>query len=492
MGIIAKQSIKGSVYTYAGAALGFISTGLLMPKFFAAEQIGLINLLIAITAIFSQFGGLGFVGVLSRLFPYFRDEEKKHNGVLSLGVIVSFVGFIVVFFVFLLLKPYLIESNSEKSALFVDNLFYLPVLIFFTVFFVLLDNYNKVLFDVASGLFLKELFVRIGNLVIIVIYAFGFINFKTFVFLYAGIYISPTFIISFLLMARKQFFISPLNRNLLKELKREIIKIAGFWIITGFSGMAILRIDSYMINEYLGLHATGIYAISFYFGALVAIPSRALRKISSIVIAESWKTNDLNNIHDVYKKSSINLFLVAVVLFIGLWSNIDNIYKIMPDYISGKYVIFFIAIANIIDMLSGTNAIIIANSKDYRVMSYIMLFTLFLIIVSNMILIPMFQLTGGAVASLIAMSISFVIRYLFLYIKYRFSPFSYKHLIIIGIGIISYISAYFIYLHNFYIEIIVKGTIIVFVFFGLAFILKVSIDMNNFILKTISGFRKNK
>ncbi len=84
MGIIAKQSIKGSVYTYAGAAIGFISTGLLMPKFFAAEQIGLINLLIAITAIFSQFGGLGFVGVLSRLFPYFRDEEKKHNGVLSL------------------------------------------------------------------------------------------------------------------------------------------------------------------------------------------------------------------------------------------------------------------------------------------------------------------------------------------------------------------------------------------------------------------------
>ena len=48
MGIIARQTIKGSVYSYLGAAIGFINVGLIMPQIFSTEQIGLTNLLIAV------------------------------------------------------------------------------------------------------------------------------------------------------------------------------------------------------------------------------------------------------------------------------------------------------------------------------------------------------------------------------------------------------------------------------------------------------------
>ena len=67
MGLIARQSIKGSIYTYAGALLGFVNAGLLMPKFFKTEEVGLVNLLIAVTLIFSQLGsfGLGAKALLS-------------------------------------------------------------------------------------------------------------------------------------------------------------------------------------------------------------------------------------------------------------------------------------------------------------------------------------------------------------------------------------------------------------------------------------------
>ena len=95
MGIIAKQTIKGSFYTYLGVFIGFIGTGILMPKFFSTEQVGLTTVLISITLLFSQFATLGFASVNTRIFPYFRNSENGHNGLLLLGMVVTFIGFII-------------------------------------------------------------------------------------------------------------------------------------------------------------------------------------------------------------------------------------------------------------------------------------------------------------------------------------------------------------------------------------------------------------
>ena len=42
MGIIQRQSIKGSIYSYIGAGLGFLNLAILSPKFFTTDQIGLV------------------------------------------------------------------------------------------------------------------------------------------------------------------------------------------------------------------------------------------------------------------------------------------------------------------------------------------------------------------------------------------------------------------------------------------------------------------
>ena len=46
-----------------------------------------------------------------------------------------------------------------------------------------------------------------------------------------------------------------------------------------------------------------------------------------------------------YAKSTINQLIVGELLFLGIWANIHNIFKILPaEYEAGKYVIFFIGI----------------------------------------------------------------------------------------------------------------------------------------------------
>ncbi len=493
MGIIAKQSVWGSIYSYAGAIIGFISTGLLMPIFFQTEQVGLINILIAISIMFSQVGGLGFVGVITLLFPNFRNKEEKHNGILTLGFIFSLIGFVIVFIAFLILKPYLVQSNFEKSALLEKNIFYVPILIFFTIFYTLFDNYNKVLYDTISGTFLKELFTRLLNLIAIVLFVLKNYNFNQFLFWYIISNILPTIVIFILIVIRKNLLLGRINIEYWRKYKKDIFKIAAVWVIAGFSGLAIMNIDKYMVNYYLGLKAAGIYSVTFFFGVLIVMPSRALRKITSIVIADAWKKNDLKTIDIVYYKSTINQLIVALFLMAGIWINIDNIFRIIPDYNSGRLVVIIIALANVVDMAAGISPSIISNTKYYKMGAYIMLITIVLVIILNIFLIPLFALNGAAVASLISIFISYFIRYIYIYNKFGFQPYSKQHLKVILITFIAFVSVYFILkFDNLYLDIFIRSSVLSIVFALLIFFSNTSEDLNRFVYKNFLNKFKAK
>ena len=92
MGIIAKQTLRGSVFIYMGIALGFVTTGLLFPRFLSVGEIGAINLILKYAAILSILANLGFTSVGAKLFPFFRDKTNGNNGYLKLNLLVSLLN----------------------------------------------------------------------------------------------------------------------------------------------------------------------------------------------------------------------------------------------------------------------------------------------------------------------------------------------------------------------------------------------------------------
>jgi hypothetical protein len=70
LGVIKRQSIKGTACSYIGTVIGFITAGLLFPRFPAKEQIGLLSLLASYSILFAVFANFGFNSVIIRLFPY--------------------------------------------------------------------------------------------------------------------------------------------------------------------------------------------------------------------------------------------------------------------------------------------------------------------------------------------------------------------------------------------------------------------------------------
>lgn len=480
MGIIQKQAIVGTVYTYLGVLLGFLTRGIIFPNLLTTEQNGLLPLLVAVSAILAQLANLGINTATTRLFSYFRNNEKKHNGYLFIVGIVVSCGLLLSIAIFYLIKPLLIDIYIEDSTLFIDYINLIIPLTIFTLIFNTLDAYNKVLYNVTFGTFLREFIQRFFIIFFISFYYFQLITFQKFVYLYVISLSLPALLIFIYLLKKRQINIKPQLNFITPHMKKSIISVSLFGILSGFTGTVILLIDGIMVSSMLDLSANGIYTITFFFGTLVLVPSRALLKISSAVIADAWKAENKQLIQTIYYKSCLNQLIIGGLVFIGIWANIHNVFEILPkEYEAGRYVIFFIALANLIDMGTGVNGVIISTSKYYRIETYLILFLLVLTVVTNLIFIPAYGLIGAAIASFLSKLIYNAVRYLFLLRKYRLQPFDYNALLTIFIaGGVYFLNLLLPVFENFIIDIIVRSSLITVIFGSLILVFKVSDDVN--------------
>lgn len=104
MGIVIRQSIKGTFVNYVGAFIGFLTTMFVVTKFLKPEEIGLTKVIYEVSFLFASLAQLGTSASAMRFFPYFRDPEKNNNGFFFYLLLMPSVG-TVIFLFFILSVP---------------------------------------------------------------------------------------------------------------------------------------------------------------------------------------------------------------------------------------------------------------------------------------------------------------------------------------------------------------------------------------------------
>lgn len=485
MGIIRQQTIKGTFVSYIGAILGLVNTGILFPRILAEGQIGLINWLVAIATIASQLSSFGFNNVTARLFPYFRNENRNHNGYLFILFWVGMIGFVLALISYFVLEPMAIELYKESSPLYLNYLIYLIPLVFFTLFFNLFDGYNRVMYDAVSGTFFRDIVFKIIVLVLIILFWQQLLTFSQFLFFYIIAFCLPTVLLFLLMVWRGQISFSQNLKFVTPKLRKSMISVSLFGILNGLSDKLASQVDRIMIVSFIGLGANGIYATMANFGVLVSMPARSLRKIASTVIAEAWKRNDLKTIAQIYAQSGLHQFMLGCLLFIGIWVNIDNVIEIVTSkYMPGEYVILFIGLSHVIQMLSGVSGTILQSSPHYRMQTLFLGIYSVLIIVTNLIMIPIWGINGAALATLISSFCFNFLKYIFLLSKYRLQPFNSKFILVIIISGLAYYAGYLLPKFDWFVlDIAIRSCIVGATYLILTYLFKISEEVNQSVRK---------
>ena len=125
MGIIARQSIRGTIVTYMGVFVGFLTTFFVLTRFLTAEEIGLARVLIDVATLLCGLMQLGTSSSIIRFFPYFKPQEEdtedsSKNGFFFWTIVVPFIGFLIFCLLYWALHVPISNLFAEKSQLFVD------------------------------------------------------------------------------------------------------------------------------------------------------------------------------------------------------------------------------------------------------------------------------------------------------------------------------------------------------------------------------------
>lgn len=482
VGIIKRQTIQSSIYAYAGVGVGFLTQGVFFPNLFSKAQIGLMALLIAVSQVLVQASSLGLNNAGGRYFPYFRNNERQHNGYLIISSITTLVGFGLCVLLLWLGKPWVIAQYGTQSPLFVEYYHLLLPLTLFTVYFAVFDNYAKLLYDPVTGTLLQQFVQRVLVLIAGGFYWLGWLTFDQFLGVWLLAFLIPTLLMVASVVRDGNLFFDRRYLSVTPQLRRDLIRYASLSLTTALSTQIIVTIDKGMISNTLGLDATGVYSTASYFAAVIALPATALYKVAATLIAESWKVNDRANILMIYRKSCLNQLIAGCLVFVGVAVNLPSLFTILPaGYEAGYFVILWLGLSKIIDMATGVNGLILSTSRFYALDSVLFIGLIIITILANRYLLPRYGINGAAVGAVLATFSYNFIRTLLVWVAFRMQPFSWRNgAVLVVAALVWFLSEqvphYSGSIWQTGIDVIMRSSVITALFLGLLYVLNISPD----------------
>jgi len=481
LGIIRKQALGNSVFSYLGVLLGYVNVILLFPAFFSSEQFGLIQLLVGVSVIYAYSGLIGLPNTIVRFFPFYKTEDRYHKGFLSYVFVIGLMGLIIATLLYLFLKQLIINAYIENSALFVDYYYYLIPLSVFTLLFTVLEAIARALYRTVFSTFLKEVGLRILTTLGIVLYIFKILDFHSFVVYFIMINFLNALLLLFQVIFSGEFRFSLGFKDFKFKNLKEFLVFGSFNLLSGTTMLIGHRVDVLMIGSMVGLSIVGAYSLYFYIASVIYVPMRSMSKISVSIIANSFKEGNLSHINDIYKRSSLIQLIFGSLIYIGVIINKHNLFYFIkkPEYIENFGIFYFVGLAILIDISVGLNSEIITNSEWYKFDSLFNIILLIVSIIANYLLIPPLGGVGAAIAAAITFFTFNFLKWIFISIKLKMQPLNHKQLIVILIAIISFIPGYYLpVISNIYIDIFYRSTVVTLVYSLLIVLFKVSEDLN--------------
>ncbi len=425
MGVIARQSIKGAIANYIGVAIGFFVSFFVLTKYLTQEEIGLTRVLVDAAMLFSSLAQLGSNSSVVKFFPYFRDDKNNH-GVFGLSVLLPLAGFVLFALAFLIFREPLLAVYADKSPLLADYFYLLPMLTFFSLYTSVFETNASVLLRITVPKLVREVGIRLFNLVAYLLYGFDLISIDIFVWMFCGSYgLAMLLNLGYLMTLGHISF--RIDRGFLTHDRvKEIGRYTLYMTMTALAGNIPL-FNSLFLGAKTGLALTGVYTIASYIANVVEVPYRSLGAISRPVIATAIKEDRWDEVNRLSRQVSLHQLLVSLLIFYVIWINIDTLFAVIPngkDYVDGVGVVFLLGIAKVINSSFSVSSDILNYSRFYsRGLPFIVVLTVAAIVFNNT-LIGSMGISGAACATLCAYLLYYVLLLGYLWRKLKVSVFS--------------------------------------------------------------------
>ena len=437
MSVVARQGVKYSIIGYLGFLLGTFSAIFIFP--YDMEFYGKLRYILPTAEIIVPIivFGLSFSNV--KFFAKV-NADGKHNNMLSLSLLAVIINFLIVVCGFFLIAYWF--PDFKKLEIWKMKNLILPlalVLALSSVFNKFLTNYKRV---VVPNIF--ENFVpKLANLGAFCLFFFmGFAEKSAYGFFFMMFVISLFGYGLYTNRLEKVKFDFDLGYFKKDNFYREILTYSLFGFLGNIGNYIAIKIDSYMIGEFISFEENGIYNNIYSIISLIVVPQMGLFNLSAPIINKVLANGDYNELDRFHKKTSLSLFFLGLVLFCCIavgFPYLADFMKNGEDLRSSEPIVWVLGFAMLFDLATGFNGHIISLSRYYKFNIVVMLILAVLTITTNMLFLKHTDLgiLGIAIAYAISLTLFNIIKIIFNYIKFNVFPLGIEMMYAMILGCIS-------------------------------------------------------
>ncbi len=493
MGVVIRQSLKYSAVSYVFMIASILAT--LLIYHWDLELYGTLIFFIDTGGLFLPLILFGSTGVALKFFPEIKSKAGNGRIILNAGIFAIGITSLILILVSVFFKKTLDEyvRNSFDNIEIINNIWLIIPIIVLLAIQNYLSTYTANFRRTAFPKLLHNVIRITLPLVFLGIY-FEYISVRIGLYVMCGNYALSALILLFYLNGLEKLKFR-ITKDVVQFVRRkDVIAFATFGILASLGSNLSFKLDTFVTTLMLDSYQTGLYGLSARIGAIISVPSAAILAIAAPIIADATKNKQLGRINDLYKRSSEVLTLIGALLLGGLCVIGHDLILLMNDganllSMGALPVLFFIALAKFVDMITSINSAIIQYSSYYKYNLYFLLSLAVTNVVLNIVLIPILGVTGVAVATFTSLSLFNLVKIVFIKLKFGIQPFSATTLQIIFIGVFCVLCTFGInefFEINGIVGILLKSVIVCSLFLGITYFLKVSEDYTKFLDKVLA------
>ncbi len=500
MGIVFRQSAKNSIVVLLGAFLGAIVIWL-SPKYLSKPELGFSRNLTNNAVAFSQILLLGLNSTLIVYIHRFANDLNKRRLLLTwcllLPIIIS-LFFTVIYFV---LRTWILSHFQVKDLPFMERYFaWLPLYTVLFLYMTILEQYLNSQMKVAISGFMREVVVRIANIILILLFGFGYVSFSHFIIGSILIYLLPVLTFLVLSMRTKDFGLSFKFNTYTKSEYKEIVHFSWYHFLLFFSVYLMSYMDALTLPLYdhNGFSSVALYTTAVFFVSFLQLPLKAMVPASFPGLARAFADDDMPKARDIFNRASINVLIPSLAIAVLIGCNLQNITLVIKNGYGEIVPVFAILfIGNIVNIATGMNDQVLSIANYYKFNFYLSLFLIATLYFMIRLLVPKYGIYGAAWSTTTILMVFNILKYFFVWKKLDMQPFSKKTVLAFIAALPALAGGYLfphlfdqthhVYVHTF-LDATIRSTVIVVIYMLMLLWLKPSPDLEEY----IASIKKNK
>jgi len=322
MGIVQSQTLKNTITTYLGFGIGAINTLFLYTEFMSETYYGLITYIFSTAYVMMPLLAFGVHNTIIKFYSSYKTRNSI-NSFLTYMLILPLLLIIPIGLIGHFSFETISHFLSQRNPIVKDYVWLIYVSAIAFSYFEVFYAWTKVHMNSVFGNFLMEVFHRAGIAILLFSLYLEFLDIETFIYAAVGVYVLRT-----LAMMMYAFYIRrPIFRFGKFPNMVAVFKYSAIIILAGSVANIILEVDKFMIGQFIEIENVAYYGVAIYIATVIGVPARSMHQITNPITAKFINEKNKEGLRDLYKKSSLKLFIISGFIFLLIILNIKQLYQ---------------------------------------------------------------------------------------------------------------------------------------------------------------------